>query len=310
MKPDKNQFRGALLGLACGDAVGTTVEFSTRGSFERLTDMIGGGPFGLKPGEWTDDTSMALCLAQSLLDKDGMDLEDQCERYLLWWKEGSNSVTGSCFDIGNTVRGALEIYWKTFNPKSGSTDPHSAGNGSIMRLAPVPMFFAADPQAAVDAAAESSQTTHGAIEAVDACKFLAALLVGAFQGMSKEELLDPKLFSKLDVQASLCDRIQRIADGSYREKHEREIRGTGYVIDSLEAALWAFHGSDSFENAILRAVNLGDDADTTGAVCGQIAGAHYGAAAIPKHWLEKLAWRTDITHLADQLYANASHSDA
>jgi ADP-ribosyl-[dinitrogen reductase] hydrolase len=128
--------RGCLLGLAVGDALGTTLEFKPPGTFTPITDMLGGGPFNLKPGQWTDDTSLALCLAESLIECRGFNPKDQMERYVRWWKEGHLSSTGECFDIGNTTRTALSAFLKTGNPISGPTDAYSAGNGSLMRLAP------------------------------------------------------------------------------------------------------------------------------------------------------------------------------
>jgi ADP-ribosyl-[dinitrogen reductase] hydrolase len=128
--------RGCLLGLAVGDALGTTLEFKPPGTFTPITDMLGGGPFNLKPGQWTDDTSLALCLAESLIECRGFNPKDQMERYVRWWKEGHLSSTGTCFDIGNTTRAALSAFLKTGNPMSGPTDAYSAGNGSLMRLAP------------------------------------------------------------------------------------------------------------------------------------------------------------------------------
>lgn len=304
MTLSQDRFRGALLGLAIGDALGTTVEFKPRGSFPPVTEITGGGPFGLQPGEWTDDTSMALCLADSLLEKNGMDLTDQMDRYVAWWKEGKNSVNGHCFDIGNTVRGALDRYLHTKDPIAGATDTWSAGNGSIMRLAPVPMFFAADPTTATQAAARSSLPTHGATEAVDACRLLALIIVGFLKGCSKHEVLNPRFIqdSRALQDSDLCPGVAAIAEGDYKSLSEESIRGSGYVVESLQAALWAFWKSDSFEEGALLAVNLGDDADTTGAVYGQIAGAHYGSEGIPHQWLEQLAWRRQITTIADQLF--------
>ncbi len=295
MTPIQDKCRGSLLGLATGDALGTTVEFSRRGTFTPLTDIIGGGPFNLKPGEWTDDTSMALCLAESLIANEGMNLNDQLDRYIEWWQNGHNSVTGRCFDIGNTVSSALRNYQRTHDPYSGSTDARSAGNGSIMRLAPVPIFFANNPTAAIDAAAESSRTTHGATEAVDACRLFTHLIIRAFTAESKETIFTAT------PPPDLCPTIVDIAAGTYKTKGKSDIKGSGYVVQSLEAALWAFGNSDTFEEGALLAVNLGDDADTTGAVYGQIAGAYYGMSGIPKHWLKKLAWKKKIVQLADQL---------
>src|SRR5436190_917254 len=149
---------GCLIGLAVGDALGTTLEFRPKGGFDPIDDMIGGGPFGLNPGEWTDDTSMALCLADSLLESSGFDAADQMRRYVRWWREGyRSSRPGQCFDIGNTVRAALERFERTGTAFAGSTDPNSAGNGSLMRLAPVPMFYSDDPAQAIARAAESSR---------------------------------------------------------------------------------------------------------------------------------------------------------
>lgn len=303
-----DRYEGALLGLAAGDALGTTVEFKSRGSFAPLTRIVGGGPFGLKAGQWTDDTSMALCLAESLLAAGGMDLRDQAGRYVQWWKEGHNSCTGTCFDIGNTVRGALNRFLQSGEPIAGGDHPMSAGNGSIMRMAPVPMFFAADPAQAVKASAESSRTTHQAEECLDACRIFGAMLVGALEGRTKEELLNPDLYEALTGKAvgDLSPKIAEIAAGRYQTNDANVVLGTGYVVDSLNAALWAFWNSDDFRTGALMAVNLGDDADTTGAVYGQLAGAFYGKAGIPVEWLCLLAWRGRIESLAGELFQAAT----
>lgn len=144
-QPKRDRYQGAVLGLAVGDALGTTLEFTQPGSFAPIDDMMGGGPFGLKPGEWTDDTSMALCLAESLTEKHGFDPVDQLQRYVRWYRDGHLSCKGRCFDIGNTVRQALLEFESSGNPYSGSTDVNSAGNGSIMRLVPLPLFYANNP---------------------------------------------------------------------------------------------------------------------------------------------------------------------
>ncbi len=292
----QDRFLGCLLGLAAGDAVGTTVEFRPRGSFTPLAGMVGGGPFRLLPGQWTDDTSMALCLAASLVECNGFDARDQMERYCRWREEGYMSSNGRCFDIGNTVAGALARFQRTGDPMAGSTDPHTAGNGSIMRLAPVVMFYFPDLAAIQHYAVESSRTTHAAAECLDACRLFAAMIQRGLQGASKDEILlaDGTSFTG-------ADKIAAIARGEYLDKAESAIRGSGYVVQSLEAALWCFAHTDSFEQAILAAANLGDDADTTAAVCGQVAGAFYGASGIPAHWLALLALRSDIEQLAAQL---------
>jgi len=303
-----DRYRGALLGLAAGDALGTTVEFSPPGTFQPLDDIVGGGPFNLKPGEWTDDTSMALCLAESLIECKGFDPVDQLARYVRWKREGHNSSNGRCFDVGGTVLKALARFERTSEAWSGSTEPLAAGNGSIMRLAPVPLFFASDPAHAIAVAADSSRTTHGAAEAVDGCRYLAALIIGALQGRSKGELLSP-LFTPVaslwDAQP-LAPRIHAVASGSFRRREPPAIRGTGYVVDSLEAALWAFAKSTSFRDGALLAVNLGDDADTTGAVYGQLAGAYYGLEGIPAEWRTRLAKLNLLESFAARLHRGRS----
>jgi ADP-ribosylglycohydrolase len=301
-----DRHRGCLLGLAAGDALGTTVEFESPGSFPPLTDIVGGGPFGLKPGEWTDDTSMALCLAESLVDR-GFDETHQLETYCRWWKEGHLSVKGRCFDIGNQTRASLAAFHQAnrYEPRPADS---SAGNGSIMRLAPVPMRYAADPEQAIRFAARSSVTTHGAAECVDACRYMAGIIVGALQGRPKGELLSP-LFCPVPGlwdRAPLAPKILAITTGSFKLKDPPDIVGGGYVVHSLEAALWAFHKSADFRAGALLAVNLGDDADTTGAVYGQIAGAFYGEAGIPLEWRAKLAMRGLIERRAEELFELAS----
>ena len=295
MNAELDRYHGALLGLAAGDALGTTVEFKRPGSFEPMQDIVGGGPFGMRPGQWTDDTSLALCLAESLVECRGFDPVDQLQRYVRWWREGHLSCTGHCFDIGNTTRSALAAFERTGKP-SGLTSPNTAANGSIMRLAPMPMFYANDIDDATDYAEQSSATTHAAAEPVATCRCMSAVIVRALKGASKEKVLAPP---EID---GLPEKIAAIVSGSFKTKQPPEIRGTGYVVDSLEAALWAFHNSDNFADGARLAVNLGDDADTTGAVYGQIAGAFYGATGIPQHWRDILAMRDTIEDFATRLY--------
>jgi ADP-ribosyl-[dinitrogen reductase] hydrolase len=292
-----DRYRGCLLGLACGDAVGTTVEFRRRGSFEPLVDMVGGGPFELAAGQWTDDTSMALCLAESLRYRDGFDARDQMSRYCNWWQHGYLSATGMCFDIGNTVRAALARFLESGDPMAGSTSPDTAGNGSLMRLAPVVLFRHPDREAIAHDAAESSRTTHAAPEAVECCVLFAHLLADALDGKSKSALVSANGLPLAQPN------VVAIASGAYVDKPRAAIAGTGYCVASLEAALWCFQHNDDFASTVLAAANLGDDADTTAAIAGQIAGAHYGRASIPEPWLEKLSMREDIEAYADAFHA-------
>lgn len=292
----RSRRRGCLLGLACGDAVGTTVEFKQRGSFPPVTDMVGGGPFRLPVGAWTDDTSMALCLASSLVELKAFDPIDQMMRYCRWYDHGYLSSTGRCFDIGTTTRAALLKFQQTGAPYCGRTDPSTGGNGSIMRLAPVPLFYYPDVPGAIQWSGDSSRTTHGSPECIESCRLMAMMICTALSGARKDEVL----FGH-DVEEFQCDKVKSIARGDYRKKSIDEIASSGYVIHCLEASAWCFWRTESFRDAILEAVNLGDDADTTGAVCGQIAGAFYGEDGIPVDWLGKLVIVEEIRSLADRL---------
>ncbi len=280
----QSRFRGCLLGLACGDALGAAVEFQTPGSFPPLTDMEGGGPFKLRAGDWTDDTSMALCLATSLLEKRGFDPLDQMQRYCRWQEEGYLSSTGRCFDIGFTSAAALQRFRETGEPFCGSTDPLTSGNGSLMRLAPIPMYYVDNLRLVAHYAAESSRTTHASLEAVDACRLFGVMVALALRGESKETILlsgHRRVFPKRKLAAP----IEEIANGCYLQKTKDEIIAKGYVVNTLEAALWSFWQTETFRDALLCAANLGYDADTTSAVTGQIAGAFYGVDKIPTSWL-------------------------
>ena len=290
---------GALLGLACGDAVGTTLEFKSPGTFEPITDMVGGGPFGLRPGEWTDDTSMALCLAESLLDRGELDLEDQLRRYVLWSEHGYLSSNGRCFDIGMTTSSQLARFRRTGEAVDPRPDEEAAANGSIMRLAPVPIRWHGDVEAAGRWSGESSRSTHAARRPVDACRLMGAMVAALIDGASFDDVTAPGFWKWGELHPAVAD----IAAGGWKHKAPPAIRGTGYCIDALEAALWAVRGADDFRDAVLRAANLGDDADTTAAIAGQLAGARWGASGIPAAWREQVVAAERIVALARGLYA-------
>ena len=252
---------------------------------------------------------MALCLADSLIECGDFNPVDQMQRYCRWKNEGYLSSNGSAFDIGLTVRTALENFERQseeeLNPFCGSTSPSKAGNGSLMRLAPIVLFYANDAKRAISFAAESSRTTHGAREAVDACRYFAALITGALQGKSKEELLSAHFTPVKDLWEAepLSPKIAEIAAGLFKDRNAPQIIGSsqGYVVLSLHAALWAFYHTDSFKDGALKVVNLGYDADTYGAIYGQLAGSFYGKDAIPADWLDVLAKKDLITSFARKL---------
>lgn len=302
MKPGDvfDRRRGALVGLAVGDALGAAVEFRPAGTFPPVTGYRGGGAHGLGPGEWTDDTSMALALADSILSV-GWDIGDQARRYHRWYREGEYSVNGRCFDIGNATRQALSVYALTGDAStSGSESRQSAGNGSIMRLAPVPAAYAhSDPETVVRLCVESSLPTHRAPQCLSACAVLGAVLRGLMLGADRETVLDPRgeTLAPVFETMNLDPEIRAIFDRS------DPVVGSGYVVESLRAALWAFATSNGFEEAVLKAVNLGDDADTTGAVCGQLAGAQWGYSSIPEPLISGLARHDLIDDYARRLAA-------
>ena len=305
MDPDRQ--RGALLGLAVGDGLGAAVEFMPPGTFERVVGFRAGGPHGLAPGEWTDDTSMALALADSIASV-GWDLNDQARRYVAWWQRGDYSVTGRCFDIGITTRVALSRFLQCHDARqSGDPSPRASGNGSIMRLAPVPMAFGhclgQETDRLVERLSESSLPTHASPQCRSACAYLGLVLAGLMHGLPREQVLAtgwPPVAALL-AAGWVHEEVAEVARGSFRQRQPPEIRGSGYVVRSLEAALWAFHAAADFRAAVLAAVNLGDDADTTGAVCGQLAGAYWGESGIPPEWRNGLAKHYILDQMARRL---------
>lgn len=290
---------GALLGLAAGDAVGTTLEFKKPGTFAPIDDLVGGGPFRLNAGEWTDDTSMALCLAESILDTGAMDLADQLRRYLLWRHDGYLSSNGRCFDIGGTTSTQLDRFRST----GEAVDPHpneeAAANGSLMRLSPVPIRWHTDTAEAAEQSGRSSRSTHPARRPVDACRLLGAMTAALIAGEPFDAVTSPDFWEWGDLHPL----VAALAAGEWRGKEPPAIKGTGYCIDALEAALWAVGGAGDFRHAVLRAANLGDDADTTAAIAGQLAGARWGASGIPQTWRQRIVRAERIESLARGLYA-------
>ncbi|KAH3758561.1 ADP-ribosylglycohydrolase family protein [Pelomyxa schiedti] len=329
-----DKYKGSLLGLAVCDALGTTLEFQKVGSFTPLTTIVGGGPFRLRPGQWTDDTSMALCMAESILDQGRLDLVDNLVRYASWYESGHLSPTGTCFDIGMTVRQSLNRFAKSKIGYSGATGENASGNGCLMRLAPAPLHLAAGAfgggncgtasasisvcnrgavVAAIDASGESARTTHGSQISIDSCRYYAGLIIGALSGATKEVLLSDMfcpVTPSLWDETPLCPEVQEIAHGTFKSLNPPEIVASGYVIKAMEAALWAFHKTSTFEEGALTAANLGDDADTIAAIYGQLAGAYYGAQAIPNSWKQCCSFRVLIESMAVALVGMAQGAPA
>ena len=334
---------GSLVGLAIGDALGASMEFRPREYLLQypVRDMQGGGTWGLRAGQWTDDTSMALCLASSLITSHGFDPYNQMVMYKWWYKKGFLSSTGTCFDIGNATAHALtefisrqtklKEYFRThddsvidhlnyekvkavpgFDPICG--DQNHAGNGPLMRLAPVPLFYFRQPKDAVRYAGLSAALTHGDPRAIDACRYYAALIVAAIRGEAKKDILDERFYEKHQIwfdSKPLHADVLHVATGSFKRKanYEQGIRGKNFIVNTLEAALWAFYNdNDSFEKGACDAVNLGDDTDTTAAVYGQLAGAYYGMSKLPPRWQEKLYAMNFIIRVSRWIYFEGERS--
>ena len=279
---------GALLGLAVGDAVGAAIEFSPKPQFAVLDDMAQGGPHRLQRGQWTDDTAMALALADSLALTPGLDPADLMRRFLDWRDTGAYSCTGTCFDIGNATSAALERFRRTGNPLAGSDDLDASGNGALMRLAPVAIRHWRDRDALQAVAALQTRTTHGSPATLAASAVFADLLADAIAGASLPEVLASAAAAQIE--------------GGWRGLHRDVVEGAGWVVRSLQAAVWAVSRTTDFRSAVLLAANLGNDADTTAAIAGQLAGAVYGVAGIPPGWLEALAWRERLEDVATSLF--------
>lgn len=269
----------SLLGLAVGDALGAPVEFKEPGEFESVSDYRHSYVWNIPPGYWTDDTSMALCLADCIIERDTVDAKDLLARFGRWYKLGENSSTGRCFDIGNTTRTNIEQFLK--EGVIQAPDVHyQSGNGGIMRLSPVAIRWWHDVACAEQMAVVQSQTTHGSAECTKCASELAIWLTRAIQG-------EP-------VKSQLTMALSHVP--------ESQISNSGRASDTLMAAKWCVATTNTFESAVLRAVNLGGDADTIGAVTGQLAGACYGTEQIPDRWMQGLYNVDHITELARQLY--------
>lgn len=285
-----SRIRGTLFGTAIGDALGGPRQFTERDELPLLTEMKPIANFKVPAGTWSDDTSMTLCLAESLT-KTGtgeQDPADQLTLYSCWLSEGHNTPTGKAFDIGGTTRNSIQRYRVTGEVRANTDDEVFQGNGSLMRVAPVAAMFRADPARAGREAAISSLTTHSNLLCQQACQILGQVIATALQGGTKEEVLGAVGMS------GYLSPLEPVVKGRFAYKSRDQIQSDGWVVATLEAALWAFARTETFEDGAIYAVNLAHDADTVGAVYGAIAGAFYGYEAIPDRWLAALKGRDVI----------------
>jgi ADP-ribosyl-[dinitrogen reductase] hydrolase len=280
---------GALLGLAVGDALGAPVEGRARGSYPRLVDYLAGGTHDLAAGEWTDDTALAICLAESLLARGRLDERDALERFLRWYRAGENGCGGRTIGISERTRRTLEDFERS-RDLAAAARVGNDGNGCIMRLAPIAIFHRADAEMARDAAARQARLTHTADTAIAATQGLVTLLLVALEGGDRDAVLA---------------RALREHGSDFRSLPRDAVSAAPRAHDTLEAALWCISRADDFEAILIEAVNLGGDADTIGAVAGQLAGAIFGASAIPARWRSGLYSAEQIGTLATRLHRNA-----
>ena len=270
---------GMFLGLAIGDALGAPLEFMpSRQPEDYVTSYIGGGCHKVSAGEFTDDTSMALAMADAFIIRGHFDPILIMDNFLKWKNKGEYSPRGYMFDCGLTIYTALEKYEKdSSNPFCGSISPHSSGNGGLMRLAPA-IIIAKSEKIAVDNAVESTRLTHA----------------------SKESLLYSSLLAKELYNCKELDETKKykLSKDTIRSK----VKSGGYVKETYQAAWWAFQTTNNFEDCVIEAVNLGNDSDTTGAVAGMIAGAIYGLESIPSNFIDGLMWNEKIIESSKKLY--------
>jgi ADP-ribosylglycohydrolase len=310
----RDRFLGALVGLAVGDAVAAATQFRRPGTFSPVGDMLGGGPFDLPRGAWSDDTAMALCLADSLLECDGFDARDQIERYRRWQQEGYLSATGQCVGItASTARAIAMAQWRR-QAFFGSHDPNQVDPEPLSRVAPAVLFFFASSGPAVDQATEAARTTCQSPVVLEACRSLARALYAALSGQPKAVVLEKAAMAVVGagsdgIAAGSVRSGMGTAAGAGAGPAATDVAartGTGGGAPAvLAAAVAAFGATANFRDAILYAANLGGDSDVVAAVCGQLAGAYYTVKAIPTSWHNSLMHKELIADCADRLLAHA-----
>jgi ADP-ribosyl-[dinitrogen reductase] hydrolase len=318
----RDRFHGALIGLAVGDAVAAATQFRRPGTFTPVGDMLGGGPFDLPRGAWSDDTSMALCLADSLLECNGFDARDQMERYRRWQQDGYLAATGQCVGItASTARAIAIAQWRR-QAFFGSHDPNQVDPEPLSRVAPAVLFFFATSGPAVDQATEAARTTCQSPVVLEACRSLARALYAALSGQPKAVVLEKATMAAMSaagdsgaggsarggarVGVDTGPGAGLSGSGAAAPHSSGPSAGTGGGAPAvLAAAITAFGATSNFRDAILYAANLGGDSDVIAAVCGQLAGAYYSVKAIPTSWHNGLMHKELIADCADRLLAHA-----
>lgn len=310
------EIKAALFGVAVGDALGVPVEFKSRQTIRinPVTDMIGYGTYNLPAGTWSDDSSLSFCLAEALTQE--FDLKVIGQYFVKWYYENYWTPHGNVFDIGIATRQAISRLANGEKPElAGGFEESDNGNGSLMRILPLLFHLLDKPiNDRYDITKQVSSLTHGHIRSVIACFYYLEFARQLFAGKDKFEIYDnlqTEVSNHLTNHAINPQEISLFDKLLKKEIHtlqEDEIQSSGYVLHTLEASIWCLLTTDNYKEAVLKAVNLGSDTDTTGAVTGGLAGLLYGFKNIPEKWLKKIARYDDIENLAERL-ANkiASH---
>lgn len=296
--------------MVVGDALGVPVEFVDREVLKRnpVTGMRGYGSHHQPPGTWSDDSSLTLCTVESLIE--GYNLKDMAARFVRWFKEGYWTPWGQAFDIGFTTREAITRLAAKVPPEQAGTNAESAnGNGSLMRILPAGLYFARASATEILATAHQvSSLTHRHPRSQMACGFYCVLATNLLYGLDFARACQEATGQVLPhyqqpPYSNELPHFERVLSGRVAGLDETEISSDGYVIHTLEAALWCMYHSTSFAEAVLKAVNLGDDSDTTGAVTGGLAGTMYGFRAIPGEWLGAVGRHGDLENLFKRFVA-------
>lgn len=295
-----------FLGLAIGDALGVPVEFRSRSFLKdySITTMTGYGAWNQPPGTWSDDSSLTFCLAESLVN--GYDLNDIGEKFVKWFKQGYWGAHHKLFDIGGTTREALWRVANGLDPHySGEFEEDSNGNGSLMRIIPASIYFHdLDNETLLERIREVSGITHAHFRSVLSCFIYSKFVIELFKGLEKKQaftqaIQDINSFIKTkEFNPDETILFKRILENEIMSVEEDLIQTSGYVLHTLEASIWCFLNTQSYGEAVLKAVNLGEDTDTTACVTGGLAGLYYGNNALADEWRQKLAREKDIINLA------------
>jgi len=311
MQQTGSQTLAGLMGICVGDALGVPVEFTSR--WERLqapvTSMQGYGTYNQPPGTWSDDSSLTLCLAESLCS--GFSLEAIAQSFCRWCSEGYWTPHGIVFDIGNATSAALHrLQQEKVSPlEAGGTSEGSNGNGSLMRILPLAYYHRSlDLRALIERVHQVSCITHAHPRSQISCGIYILIAIGLLKGFDLEKAYLQGLETAKELYseppyASELTQFKRIFSGEIAQLPIEKIQSDGYVIHTLEASLWCLLNSTSYAEAVLKAVNLGEDTDTTAAVTGGLAGIYYGVENIPPEWINQLARKQDIIDLAARLNA-------